>query len=561
MNTKCFRACKIIVLVILFSVLTLANSIFAFSGWTKDGDHVVYVNQAGYRIANAWREDRGNKFYLDENGYVVYDKVFEYGDKIYYVEKSGARVTNSFVYVTKDMILGDSIEPGLFYFGSDGAAYERTSNNFIRTIDGKKFAFDDFAHVMTDSWISNDGDYLSADDDVISDGWYYANENGALLQNSWYEFTYDAASDRELGSSNFIADDYNDIDKLWMYFGNDCKKLVGSDTSTKKLRLNGYEYAFDSRGILLLGFQKNQADVDYNQRSNPTVAEKIKYYDPYAGDLTKNKWIYTTTPKSFSEEDYNDGKHYWFYVGNDGSLIKNRIRTIENKKYIFDGFGRVKDGFIISDGVGYYVADYKAEDLNKDDFVFSVDEGSKLYGTDLADLFYFSEKEDTSEGFSMQTGLTKLELNDGVYEFYFRSNGRAMGQKSTLTLYKNSYYKNGLKYIPWEDTKYGIVKVSDTEYRVINSNGKVINAKRKLIKDDYGNSIVILNNVLAAYIKEPLRRTQYKWETRNGITGYHKYDRDTEKKTYAGVAVASGTMYPTAAQIADIPKDLRVNFK
>ena len=41
------------------------------------------------------------------------------------------------------------------------------------------------------------------------------------------------------------------------------------------------------------------------------------------------------------------------------------------------------------DGVGYYVADYKAEDLNKNDFVFSVDEGSKLYGTDLADLFYF----------------------------------------------------------------------------------------------------------------------------------------------------------------------------
>ena len=561
MNSKLFRACEILMMVALFSVLTFINSVFAFSGWTKDGDHVVYVNEAGYRIANAWREDNGNKFYLDDNGYVVYGKVFEYGNRIYCTEKSGARVTNSFVEVTRDMIIGDSIEPGLFYFGSDGAAYEKTSSKFIRTIDGKKFAFDDSNHVMMDSWISIDGDYLSADDNVISDGWYYASENGALLQNLWYEFTYDAASDRELGDSNYIADNYDNIDKLWMYFGNDCKKLVGTETGTKKLRLNGYEYAFDSRGILLLGFQKNQADVDYNQRSNPTVAEKIKYYDPYAGELTRNKWIYTTTPKSFSEDDYNDGKHYWFYVSNDGSLIKNRIRTIENKKYIFDGFGRVKDGFIISDGVGYYVADYKAEDLNKNDFVFSVDEGSKLYGTDLADLFYFSEKEETSEGFSMQTGTTKLELNDGTYEFQFRNNGRAVGQKSTLTLYKDSYYRNGLKFVPWEGTKYGIVKVSDTEYKVINSNGKIVKAKRKIITDDYGNSIVILNNVLAAYLKEPLRRTQYRWETRNGVTGYHKYDRDSEKKTYAGVAVASGTMYPTAAQIADIPLDLRVNFK
>ena len=561
MNRNHVKICKILFIASILSIFSIVNFALAFSGWTKDGDHVVYVNEAGYRIANAWREDNGNKFFLDENGYVVYGKVFEYGNRIYCTEKSGARVNNAFVEVTKDMILGDSVEPGLFYFGSDGAAYERTSNKFIKTIDGKKFAFDDNNHVMMDSWISIDGDYLTADDNVISVGWYYANENGVLLQNSWYEFTYDAASDRELGDSNYIADNYDNIDKLWMYFGNDCKKLVGTENGTKKLRLNGYEYAFDNKGILLLGFQKNQADVDYNQRSNPTVAEKIKYYDPYAGELTRNKWLYTTTPKSFSADDYNDGKHYWFRVGSDGTLVKNWIRSIDAKKYIFDGFGRAKDGFIISDGVGYYVADYKADDLSKNDFVFSVDEGSKLYGTDLADLFYFSEKEETSDGFSMQTGTTRLELNDGTYEFQFRSNGRAVGQKSTLTLYKDSYYRNGIKFRPWEGTKYGIVKVSDTEYKVINSNGKIVKAKRKIITDDYGNSIVILNNVLAAYIKEPLRRTQYKWETRNGVTGYHKYDRDTEKKTYAGVAVASGTMYPTPAQVADIPLDLRVNFK
>ena len=73
--------------------------------------------------------------------------------------------------------------------------------------------------------------------------------------------------------------------------------------------------------------------------------------------------------------------------------------------------------------------------------------------------------------------------------------------------------------------------------------------------------MVILNNKLAAYIKEPIRRMTLKWETKDGITGYHYYDKDADKKTYAGVAVASGTQYPTAAQLLDIPSDLKVNFK
>lgn len=554
------RVCKNFLFAYLLIVILFATNAFAFTGWYKDGDKMVYLNSDGYRLANTWKESDGMKYYLGADGYVLYNKVFELNGSIYYVGPDGKRVDNKFIDVTDDMIQGNDVTPGTFYFGADGKAYNRSTNKFIKTIDGKKYAFTDDYHILKDTWLTSDGDPIDGYEDILNDGYYYARPNGVLYQNEWYNFSKDIGSNADIGESIYISSDYDNLDTLWMYFGQDCEKYYAKSTLSKKLKLNGYEYSFDERGILLLGFERQQAEVDYNQQSNPVVNEKIKYYDSNTGALLKNQWVYTTTPESFDETEYNDGKYYWFYLTNDGSIVKNKIRTINGSKYTFDGFGRLKHGFVISDGVGQYVADYKAEDLSKDDFVFSVAEGGHLYGSDLADLFYFNEDEDSNEGV-MRKGNVKIELADGTYEFGFKSTGRAVGNKNELTLYKDSFYKNGIKFVPWEDTKYGIIKVSDTEYKVINSNGRVLKAKRKLIVDDYGNYIVILNDRLAGYIVEPLRKTQIRWGTVNGITGYHLYDRDYEKKTYVGVAVASGTIVPSDEEIADIPDDLKINFK
>ena len=37
------------------------------------------------------------------------------------------------------------------------------------------------------------------------------------------------------------------------------------------MTINGKDYAFDEKGILLLGFEKNREVVDRTQPSNPTV--------------------------------------------------------------------------------------------------------------------------------------------------------------------------------------------------------------------------------------------------------------------------------------------------
>ena len=559
-KSKMFKQ-KIKSFCLIFFIVIYCFSTFSFTGWYREGNKMTYLTAEGYRIANAWRESDGMRFYLDENGYVVYNKVFWYNGKIYYVGPNGARVTNSFVWVTEDMILGDDLTPGYFYFSDDGSAYIRTGDNFIKTVNGKKFVFDESGHVLADCWLSKDGDILDNNSDILHEGYYHIKEDGTLHQNEWYDFTYDIGADQDMGESSMIADNYNDLSSLWMYFDNKGAKISASGDHAKKLTLNGNEYSFDENGILLMGFQKNKTDLDTHQASNPTLLDRIKYYDKFQGNLVKSKWLYDVTPEAFSEEDYSDGKEYWYYIDNNGVLVKNKIKQIGSSRYSFDGLGRLRKGFILVDGISFYGAEYKSEDLTKDDFVYSVAEGGRLYGSDLLDIHYFQELEaDANEG-KMITGNTFIELADGRYEFNFRETGVAYGNKNELKLFKNSYYRNGIKYVPWEGTRYGIVKVSDEEYKVVNSSGKIVTGRRKLIRDDYDNYIVILNDRLAAYIKEPIRKVKLRWKTFDNVTGYYYYDMDLEKKAYTGLAVASGTSCPTAAQIADIPKDLRVNFR
>lgn len=553
---------KFCIFCVLICVLANYFASFSYEGWLRDGDKMAYVTTDGYRIANGWRESDGMKFFLDENGYVIYDKVFDLNGFTYYVGPNGARVTNKFVDVTQDLILGEGVTPGRFYFGEDGRAYKKVNSNFIKTIDGKKYAFDEEGHMQYDCWLNKEGDYLDNSSDIFHEGCYHIKEDGTLNQNEWYNFSYDAGSDGDLGESNLIAMRYGELDGLWMYFDNKCEKIYagGNGAISKKLTLNGSDYSFDENGIMFLGFQKNKTDIDTHQASNPTLKDRIKYYDKINGNLLRNRWVYDVTPEAFSQEDYDDGKEYWYYVDNDGTIVKNRIKIINNSKYSFDGLGRLRKGFSLIDGVTFMGAEYKGEDLSRDDFMYSINDGGHLYGSDLLDIHYFNEKEGNDEG-KMMTGHVKIELSDGIYEFNFRESGVAYGNKNELKLLKGSYYKNGLKLEPWEDTKYGIVKVSDEEYKLVNANGKVVTGRKKVIKDDYENYIVLLNDKIAAYIKQPERKVKLKWKTFNSITGYYYYDEDLEKKAYTGLAVASGTTHPTDEQIEDIPQDLRINFR
>lgn len=64
------------------------------------------------------------------------------------------------------------------------------------------------------------------------------------------------------------------------------------------------------------------------------------------------------------------------------------------------------------------------------------------------------------------------------------------------------YYINGLRLEADEEYGYGVVKVedgADTYYQVVDTRGKVIEGKKKIVKDKEGGYLLIIRNRLVAW--------------------------------------------------------------
>jgi len=58
------------------------------NGWLLEGDEWTFW-QNGVKLMNAWRQDNGNWYYMDENGYIVKDKVREINGSLYHFNYKG----------------------------------------------------------------------------------------------------------------------------------------------------------------------------------------------------------------------------------------------------------------------------------------------------------------------------------------------------------------------------------------------------------------------------------------------------------------------------------------
>lgn len=554
---------KIFAIAIIFALL-LNFCTFSFSGWNLIDGEYVYLNSKGQKLQNSWIKSGDNTYYLDENGFITKATLFEYDDDYYFLDADGKRVTNNFAYVGENIKKGDSVKEGLYYFDEHGRAVKKTnSGNFIRNIQGIYYAFDEDG-VLAKGWFNKDGDRITDPESFLTDGMYYTDDNGRVYQNRWYNFTDDIGANFYSDQGNgAIANDYDDLDSLWMYFGNNCKKVVSNDSKAKVKEINGKKYAFDDNGIMVEGFTRN-GELSLGQLSNPSLTETIKLYSPTDGESLFNKWTKAVPSKTLSQDDFYDDSYNWYYTDGSNNVVYNKLKTIDGKRYIFDGVGKMQTGFGLIDGKGFFVANYKPEDLTRDDFVYSIAEGSHLNGSEMSDLRFFELGDDNGK---MLTGNIKIELNDGEYEFYFReSTGVAFGNKHELKKHRDIYYINGLKLASLEDMKYGVVKVSDTEYRVVNQTGKIVKGRKKLVKDDYENLLVILNDKLVAYIIDAHDKVKLKWLKKpiasiSNFAGYYYYNSEYEVKDYTALAVAVGTECPTPAQLKMLPTEMRVNFR
>ena len=173
------------------------------------------------------------------------DKLIEDDDDTYYVDGNGVMVTNTWVkVVNEDQDDDDPAEYRYYYMQSSGKAYKAgdSSNVKFKTIDGKKYAFDDDGKMLY-GWVKKDDANLATDDSDWEDAEYYLGswEDGAM-KTGWQKITvYDQDED----------DDYD----YWFNFKSNGEKRVRTDSNAKdadiyEKKINGKYYGFDKRGVM-----------------------------------------------------------------------------------------------------------------------------------------------------------------------------------------------------------------------------------------------------------------------------------------------------------------------
>ena len=120
----------------------------------------------------------------------------------------------------------------------------------------------------------------------------------------------------------------------------------------KMKEIDGAMYCMDERGIVQLGWMR--------KRWKSPAIRGYKYYAETSdgkhavGQLVNDGWSKMAGP-----EDECTGDEEWFYFDSNGypkyaSSGTYEIKTIQNKRYLFDSYGNAKAGLREVDGKIYY---------------------------------------------------------------------------------------------------------------------------------------------------------------------------------------------------------------
>lgn len=386
------KKAKITVALSATAMMMMAGSAVSFAataGWNASGDSWQYLNSNGNAVTDAWKKSGDYYFYLDSDGYIAKDKLVEDDDEYYYVNDDGVMVKNSWRYLTAD----DDDDARWYYFGSDGKAYKNKNstmeNSDLKTINGKKYAFDEEGRMLY-GWIEKDSLDVTEDDD--DDAWktatyYFGDENDGAATIGWIQLAVEDESN----------DDFDGT--YWFYFDSNGKK-----TTSAKKKINGITYRFNTEdGHMLTGWAATDSDI-------PSSGSEVVHMND-SGTMAKKSWVWAIPDEDYDRDDYEEDEYSWWYTDSSGKIVKDQVKKINGKKYVFDSIGRMQTGLVYVNGSDITPQE-DLDELTQDD----------LYEAKLDNLYYFSDDEE-KDG-SMKYGYQTIELGDDTYQFYFdRSSG------------------------------------------------------------------------------------------------------------------------------------------
>ena len=448
-----------------------AMTSFAAQGWVEEDGTWYYYDKDGNRVENEWKKSGDNWFWLngDEGGAMATDMLVEDDDDTYYVDANGVMVTNTWVKVVNEDQDDDDdpAEYRYYYMQNSGKAYKAgdSGKTKFKTIDGKKYAFDEDGKMLY-GWVNEDDSTLASDDSDWETATYYMGswEDGSL-KTGWQKITvYDQDED----------DDYD----YWFNFKSNGKKRFNESDSKDILekKINGKHYAFDNRGVMTYEWTLTTTS------DASTISNWLYFNSPEDGARATKGWFKVVAPDkdgddntfkdysnlenpTFAKGDAEDENERWYYANSDGELYVGQIKKIKGKYYGFAPEGN-KAGSMLTglcalrvDNSGN-ITKLWARNMDSDDLDDAMNgEGDFVgFGSDTNDtLYYFGSNED-SDG-ALKTGSVSVNLDGDNYQFQFSKTGGSEGKGRGLNGIDDSkyIYKFGMKLKAGSDDKYIVV--------------------------------------------------------------------------------------------------------
>ena len=473
-----------------------AMTSFAAQGWVEEDGTWYYYDKDGNRVENEWKKSGDNWFWLngDEGGAMATDMLVEDDDDTYYVDANGVMVTNTWVKVV-NQDQDDDDDPAeyrYYYMQNSGKAYKAgdSGKTKFKTIDGKKYAFDEDGKMLY-GWVNEDDSTLASDDSDWETATYYMGswEDGSL-KTGWQKITvYDQDED----------DDYD----YWFNFKSNGKKRFNESDSKDifEKKINGKHYAFDNRGVMTYEWTLTTTS------DAATISNWLYFNSPEDGARATKGWFKVVAPDkdgddntfkdysnlenpTFAKGDAEDENERWYYANSDGELYVGQIKKIKGKYYGFAPEGN-KAGSMLTglcalrvDNSGN-ITKLWARDMDSDDLDDAMNGEGDFdgFGSDTNDtLYYFGNNED-SDG-AMKTGNVTVNLDGESFQFKFRNNGGAESRGRGVTGVDDGdyIYNFGKKIKADSEDKYILVYAdqdinSATRAHVVDYDGSEVRSK------------------------------------------------------------------------------------
>ena len=192
------------------------------------------------------------------------------------------------------------------------------------------------------NWFYLDSDGVMATDKLIEDEsgsktkYYYVDQYGAMVKNTWKAVAMDDDDNTDL-----------DAEYWWYYFGNDGKAYTIDDdkaiTKSKVKTINGLKYAFDAEGHMLYGWTLADAGNHSQNDDNKQLWKEATYYfNGWNDGHAQTGWAQINV-----EKEDGDTEDYWFYFNGDGEKQAGKRKKINGVYYVFAEDGHMVDEWTI----------------------------------------------------------------------------------------------------------------------------------------------------------------------------------------------------------------------